>query len=839
MNAAPTQAAVDRIDRATKPGLLLLLLACLLAAVGAVLFLPGDFGRKAVSWTLAALAIFGVFGLLMYAFGMLQLVGRRARVDTTKAIADSNADGLIVTDANSRVIYANEAYRALSGAKGPTDLRPVERLFSGAPEVSEAVYRLAQAARSGHRGVEEVRAAPPPAGGAADAAWYRIRVRPLEYVGADRATLWTVCDITRERERHESFFQDLQHAIDHLDHAPAGFFSAEPDGSIAYMNATLAGWLDYDLAQFGVGQLKLADIVTADGASLLSAVSGGPGEVTTEQFDVDLKRRGGRLMPARLLHRVAFSNMGAPGPSRTLVLEAAASETKAEETRAAEARFTRIFNATPMAIAAVDPDGSLRRSNGAFARLAPAAMTPLSGEARPSILAGISERDHPAMRAALAAAGEGKADIAPVDATIDGEGGRSARFFFSAADPRAGEGPGANVIALDTTEQRTLQENFAQSQKMQAIGQLAGGIAHDFNNVLTAIIGYSDLLLANHRPTDPSFQDIMQIKQNANRAAGLVRQLLAFSRRQTLRPQTLQLSDVLSELQMLLRRLVGEKIELEVVHGRDLWLVKADLNQFEQVIVNLVVNARDAIADGGHITLRTRNVAAAECAAFNEKSLVPADYVLVEVQDTGHGIPAEVRDKIFEPFFTTKEVGKGTGLGLSMVYGIVKQTGGYVFCESEPGRGATFRILLPRSVAEETPEPVKRETPKPSADLTGRGAILLVEDEEAVRAFAARALASRGYTVLEADSGVDALRVVEKAGGKIDLIVSDVIMPEMDGPTMLTELRRRGLNAKIIFVSGYADDAFAKNLPEGQEFQFLPKPFSLKQLIETVKGAMN
>ena len=263
---------------------------------------------------------------------------------------------------------------------------------------------------------------------------------------------------------------------------------------------------------------------------------------------------------------------------------------------------------------------------------------------------------------------------------------------------------------------------------MQAIGQLAGGIAHDFNNVLTAIIGYSDLLLANHRPTDPSFQDIMQIKQNANRAAGLVRQLLAFSRRQTLRPQTLQLGEVLSELQMLLRRLVGETIELDVVHGRDLWLVKADLNQFEQVIVNLVVNARDAMSEGGQITLRTRNVAAAECAAFNEKSLAPADYVLIEVEDNGHGIPAEVRGKIFEPFFTTKEVGKGTGLGLSMVYGIVKQTGGYVFCESEPGVGTTFRILLPRHIPEAVVEPVeeggrqaRRRPHRPRRDPARRG----------------------------------------------------------------------------------------------------------------------
>jgi two-component system cell cycle sensor histidine kinase/response regulator CckA len=376
---------------------------------------------------------------------------------------------------------------------------------------------------------------------------------------------------------------------------------------------------------------------------------------------------------------------------------------------------------------------------------------------------------------------------------------------------------------------------------MQAVGVLAGGVAHDFNNVLTAIIGYSDLLLANHRPTDPSFQDIMQIKQNANRAAGLVRQLLAFSRRQTLRPQTLLLSDVLTELQMMLRRLVGEKIELIVAHARDLWFVKADLNQFEQVIVNLVVNARDAMSEGGKITVRTRNITPAECPAFGESSLVAAEYVLVEVEDTGHGIPPAVMAKIFEPFFTTKDVGKGTGLGLSMVYGIVKQTGGYVFCRSAPGSGATFRVLLPRHIPSEAAEakPKEPEGAKRAADLTGHGAILLVEDEEAVRSFASRALHQRGYTVLEADTGVDALRVVAEANGKIDLIVSDVIMPEMDGPTMLAELRKRGLNAKVIFVSGYADDAFTKNLPEGQEFTFLPKPFTLKQLIETVKGAMN
>jgi two-component system, cell cycle sensor histidine kinase and response regulator CckA len=836
---SPPPPPVDRIERTVNPAALAILLVCLAGAILAVWIAPNAIGARLMTWMIVILAICGSFGLLLYAFGMLQLPTRAARFDTTKAIADSNPEGVLVTDRESRIVYANDAYRALSGAATANDLRPIERLFTGSPDVSESVYRLSQAAKSGGRASEELRLSPPPSG-QGEVAWYRIRVRPLEGLAKDGMMVWTVSDETRDHDRHETFFQDLQHAIDYLDHAPAGFFSAEPDGSIAHMNATLAGWLDYDLAQFSAGRLKIDDVVAGDGGAMLAIISGPPGEVTTQQFDVDLKPRQGRLLPVRILHKVAFSGDGAPGSSRSLVINRAPGDIKGEDLRAAEVRFARIFNSTPVAIAAVDAAGAVLRPNAAFARLAQAASKSDAAKGRLSIFDLVAERDRAALSASIEAAAQGKGEIAPLDVSLEGAGPqRSARLFVSGADPRTDEGASATLFALDTTEQRTLQENLVQSQKMQAIGQLAGGVAHDFNNVLTAIIGYSDLLLANHRPTDPSFQDIMQIKQNANRAAGLVRQLLAFSRRQTLRPQTLQLNDVLSELQMLMRRLVGEQIQLDVVYGRDLWEVKADLNQFEQVIVNLVVNARDAMHDGGKITLRTRNYAAAECGDLKEVDVAPADYVLVEVEDTGHGVPPEVRAKIFEPFFTTKEVGKGTGLGLSMVYGIIKQTGGYVFCESEPGAGATFRILLPRRRADDVDEPVKVEAPKPAADLTGRGAILLVEDEEAVRAFASRALASRGYTVLEAETGLDALRVVEEASEPIDLIVSDVIMPEMDGPTMLTELRKRGLTAKVIFVSGYADDAFARNLPEGQDFVFLPKPFSLKQLIETVKGLMN
>ncbi|RFB78911.1 PAS domain-containing sensor histidine kinase [Methylovirgula sp. 4M-Z18] len=825
-------AALHNIDETERPGHLGLLILLLLLVVGAIAgtrFLPPDYAFAPALGLLVLMAFAGVFFVIAYGLGGLQSAGKSRRPDMTRLIADTTGEALLAMDGETQVLYANAAYRDLAHAEDTADLPTIERLFAH-PDAAEAIYRLAQAARERKSRSEEVRLSPA-LKAARGPAWYRIAVRPLDGLAAKRAVVWSVNDVTGDRDRQENVFLELQHAIDYLDHAPAGFFSIEPDGRISYINATLAHWLDHDLAQVGTGGLTLTDLMPREAAArLLQAPGNEP-----EQFDLDLRRRNGSDFPATLRHSVSYGKDGTPRASRTLVLPRQAVAAAApQDLQAAESRFARFFNLTPMAIASLDQEGRIVSSNPSFARLFPALVkgqTPLA--------AVVAERDRAAVEQALQQAAQGSSGLAPVDAALDGESGKAFRFFLSSGE--GVHGAAVTLCALDTTEQRTLQENFAQSQKMQAIGQLAGGVAHDFNNVLTAIIGYSDLLLAKYRPTDPSFQDIMQIKQNANRAAGLVRQLLAFSRRQTLRPHVLQLGDVLSELQMMLTRLVGEKINLDVKHGRDLWLVKADVNQLEQVILNLVVNARDALPQGGRIQLRTSNVAAADCAPYmaQDKSLSDADYVLIEVEDDGAGIPADILPKIFEPFFTTKEVGKGTGLGLSMVYGIVKQTGGVVSCDSVVGRGTVFRIFLPRYVPLENDQETKKETAKAAAaDLTGRGTILLVEDEEAVRAFGARALSSRGYTVLEAGSGVEALEVLAGAGGKIDLIVSDVVMPEMDGPTMLGEIRKQGITAKVIFVSGYAEDAFAKNLPQGEDFGFLPKPFTLKQMIEAVKGAM-
>ncbi len=845
--------AVDRTRSGAQGGSigLVLLIAVVLVGAAAGLLLVGRTNAEPyILALLSVLAMVGVFLLFALAAGILRAPGKEAASPLIKTIVDRAVDSVLVTDASGRVLYANTAYLDLVDAADPEDVRPVERVFVGDPGVSEVIYRLLKAAREGRRLQEEMRV---PGRNGEAGRWLRMRVRPLgEGKRESRLTVWTIADVTRELERQENVFQELQHAIDYLDHAPAGFFSVDAHGDIIYLNATLAEWLDQDLAQVGSGGLKLGDILAGEGAALLTTLSAAPGEVKTEVLDIDLKTRSGRTVPARLFHKIAFGADGTAGASRTLVLNRARDD-GTDPQRAAEVRFMRFFHNTPMGIATVDRQGKIARSNALFARLFhPVRKSDGAGDDR-SILAVIAERDRAALEAAIRQAADKQGDIAPVDAALEGAGERFARFYVTAVEEQDQEA--AIVYAIETTAQRSLENQFTQAQKMDLVGQLAGGMAHDFNNVLGAIMMATDFLLNAHRPTDPSFQDIMQIKQNANRAAALIRQLLAFSRKQTLRPQVLDLGESVSDLTMLLRRLIGEKVTLNVVHGRDLWPVKADISQFEQVILNLAVNARDAMPDGGKLTVRTANVGAGESGDLQYKGMPIGEYVLVEVDDTGLGIAPEIIDKIFDPFFTTKDVGKGSGLGLSTVYGIIKQTGGFVYVESDPGRGTRFRIFLPRYIpaADDVLAPQLPESTAPAlagaisaadevmrtaTDLTGQGTILLVEDEEGLRALNARGLVSRGYSVIEAGNGVEAIDALERHGGHVDLVVSDVVMPEMDGPTLLKELRKRNPEVKFIFVSGYAEDAFEKSLAPDERPNFLAKPFTLKQLVAAVKETM-
>jgi len=841
---APMRYAAPAADRSERDGSLgLVVLLALALAIGAVglAVISREMAEPFVLAVLAGLAVIGVFCLFAGAVGILHFGARQARNDVTKAFVDNLPQGALIADSAGRVLYANEAYRDLLGLDAEAATVPApDRAFAGNPNLAETIFRLARAAQQGRALREEFRL-PPPGEEEEDAGvsprWFRIAVQPMP---ADPSSgrkgglvVWQVDEITLDRARAEASFAKVQAAIAYLDSAPAGFFTADADGNIDYLNATLAQWLGLDLSEVAGRPLKLGAIMSQDNAALIAPKPGASAQGATRRFDIDLVKADGTSLPARILHRLPRG--GAAGRlAHALVLNRAPGEL--EEAGAAELRFARLFHAAPIAIATVDRDGFVSATNAAFMRLFAASFE----EGRKLSLDSLVDVDSRAqLRRALDSALARRGLIEPVDIAFAGARERSGRIYLSPIEGSDGD-EAAIAYAIDTTEQRALEMQIAQGQKMQAVGQLAGGIAHDFNNMLTAIIGFSDFLLMNHRPTDPAFQDIINIKQNANRAAGLVRQLLAFSRQQTLRPQVLQLGDVLSELSILLGRLLNENIELTLDQASELWPVKADLHQFEQVIINLAVNARDAMPDGGKLVIRTANVGEGETRALPPRQLPPGDYVLIQVIDTGTGMSDEVREKIFEPFFSTKEVGRGTGLGLSTVYGIVKQTGGYVFADSAMGRGTTMSVYLPRYVetaSEIEAEKVERPPEQPK-DLTGRGTVLLVEDEDAVRSFAVRALAQRGYRVLEATTGTEALELFRSHHGDVDLVVSDVVMPEMDGPTLCDELRRERPDLKVIFISGYAEDAFRQHLAENEDFMFLQKPFDLKQLAAAVKAAL-
>jgi two-component system cell cycle sensor histidine kinase/response regulator CckA len=491
-----------------------------------------------------------------------------------------------------------------------------------------------------------------------------------------------------------------------------------------------------------------------------------------------------------------------------------------------------LLDVLPIGLALVDRDGRFLTMNQAFCQAAG-----FKGPALP-VYPGdlVVKEDKAAVADAVRRNARGPAMSGDLAIRLSGQSSEPVALTIAGL---RGLGDAAVLLLLkDNSEEAKLKRQVAQATKMQVVGQLAGGVAHDFNNILTAIIGHSDLMLMRHTPGDSDYDDIQQIKSNSNRAAGLTRQLLAFSRQQTLRPQVLQLPDVVSEVSHLLKRLLGETVELVVKHGRNVGPVRADPGQLEQVIVNLAVNARDAMAEtrGGVLTIQTYSVKADQVAELGSDILPVADYSALSVTDTGCGIPASVLGKIFEPFFTTKEVGKGTGLGLSTVYGIVKQSGGFIFADSKVGQGTRFVIYLPVH-REEAGAARSRKLGKAKQDeLWGSGTVLLVEDEPMVRTVAERALTRHGYTVICADNGEDALEVLDR-GEHIDLLISDVVMPGMDGPTMVREARKSRPDLKILFMSGYAEEQL-RNSIDIDHVNFLPKPFSVTELAEAARRTL-
>ncbi len=844
LNGGLRQRSAGSAARSTPRVILLLLMVFVLASalmqrdkiVGLFDLLHASLPGWSAASLLSALAVAAIALIFAATWAYRWMTGGLAVLTTAEqnlfdAVTDALGDATVVTDEAGRAIYANAAYLKLASQAGASRLVGIDLLFSGYPDFSEPVYQLAQAATARQPLQRDVRVAAGssvPGASADTARWLRLTVSPLNDVNFKGHTLWRLVDITSDRQHQESAFSRLQFIITYLDHAPTGFFSTLADGKVDYVNATLAAWIGVDLVEAQGGALTLAELVGSEAAMQLSSLDPIAGGSRTETFALNLMTRKGEAIPVSIIHRADFDRDGKPLPSRSLVLKAG--QAGLAKTSVTSESLRQVAAASPIGVAQLGDDGTVISANSEFLALSP--KIKLHG----GLTQALPQGGGAGLASAIAEAARVPGKRVAAEAMFENVEPRAVRLSFV----RFGaEGPTV-VFAEDKTESKALEVQLAQSQKMQAVGQLASGIAHDFNNVLTPIIGFADLLLAKMRPQDSAFADVMNIKQNANRAAQLVRQLLAFSRKQTMQPKLHQLTEAMSDLGNLLGRVLGEKVELEIAHGRELGFVMIDIHQFEQVVINLAVNARDAMPKGGKLVVKTYNVPADQVPALKHP-LPPGEYVACEVTDTGTGIPKDILEKIWEPFFSTKDVGKGTGLGLSMVYGIVKQSSGFIYCDSEVGKGTTFTIFLPRHYPEKVvaaPGAAEEKAEAKREDFSGRGRILVVEDEDSVRAFALRALQSRGYTVVEADSGESGLEAIDNDKDGFELILSDVVMPEMDGPSMLAEIRKRGIKTKFIFMSGYAEDAFERNLENPDDFAFLQKPFSLKQLLEKVKDVM-
>jgi two-component system cell cycle sensor histidine kinase/response regulator CckA len=804
------------------------------------------FGALYLAWTITGsttqpieYTIFGLVGIS----GVAAFAARRAqgaladRLDMLSLALDAVPDPQMIVARDGRMAYANLAFDRLFPGSGKAALDRIERSLAADAESVTEFLQLRSRAAAGVRATVTV-SLRDAHGGAVGR--YNISASPI--TGRPGYSFLNIRDITTRNEMETVIRDERNKLVDFLDNAPIGFYSVDGNGRLRFVNQTLAQWLGSTPSKLIASGAVLKDFIASPaGETQPSDPFGGRGD-GTQRGEVLLKTRQGRIVPVWIGQSVVGS--GAELRTRSVVCDLTPEREWKAALRLAR-RFQRFFANAPIGSALLDRSGRFEEANHALGELFGVAPQDLIGRELVGLL---NQEDRDGIAAKLAAAADGRTERDPIEVRIASPREKTIVLFLSRIDDVEGDtsvtaldpGGGFTLHFIDVTEQKNLEIQFVQSQKMQAVGHLAGGVAHDFNNLLTAMIGFCDLLLLRFQPGDPSFADIMQIQQNANRAANLVRQLLAFSRQQTLQPRVLNITDVLVDLSHLLRRLIGENIELKVVHGRDLGHIKVDQGQLEQVIINLAVNARDAMPSGGTLAIRTMNVRSAQSQRRGHEVMPAGDYVLIEVADTGVGIPSGNLARIFDPFFSTKELGSGTGLGLSTVYGIVKQTGGFVFVDSYPGRGAVFEIYLPRFQATDASMSAHLDATEAPAgkDLTGCGTVLLVEDEDPVRKFGARTLRNKGYKVIEAESGEAALEAIRDASEKIDLLITDVVMPRLDGPGLVREVREIRSDIKVIFISGYAEDAFRQRLDSDSDIDFLPKPFSLKQLATKVKDVI-
>ena len=794
----------------------------------------------------------GLVGLAVVSFALaFWSLGRRSLLEALpreNIFSESSPDGLLITDQKGNFLHANPAFHTLlSFAAEETPGREVASLNAiveavGTFEGADDLRRLVTSVLDGRGGQADISIP-----SFDSISWRRISARRGAVGGGAGCIFWRVEDVTGAREIENIRRLEDARLIDYIDYLPVGFFSADAEGVIRYANQTLARWLGLPPDRLiGMPFSEYVADVGEDGQLSLRDSEGRLFDAALEQSQLD--GPDGEIAYTR---SVVFRDMvwlTMPTPPMTAALEESvqARAPDSPDVGIANERLHWLFDEAPVGMIMLDLSGEITDCNRAFLKLIGRHRDALLGEA---FAERVSKEDRGDVTAALSKIVMGTARATHMEVRLPGVGAieYTISLYASPLGDADGDVHGIVLYLIDATEQKNLEVQFAQSQKMQAVGQLAGGVAHDFNNLLTAMIGFCDLLLTRHGPDDPSFADIQQIRQNANRATNLVRQLLAFSRKQTLQPVRLELSEALSDLSNLIRRLIGETVTLTMELGSDIWPVKGDRNQFDQIIINLCVNARDAMPGGGDIAIRTQNVHV-DAPIQRGHDLMPAsDYVRIDVADTGTGISKENMERIFDPFFTTKEAGAGTGLGLSTVYGIVHQSGGFIFVDSAPGEGTTFTIYLPRfedgigsvdATVDGAELPPETATVLPAnGDLTGQGTVLLVEDEDAVRMFGSRALKNKGYYVLEAANGEIALDVINATEKTIDIIVSDVIMPGMDGHTLVNLVRQEMPDMKVILMSGYAEDML-EEIERDPSLHFLGKPFTLKDLAAKVKDVL-
>jgi two-component system cell cycle sensor histidine kinase/response regulator CckA len=838
--------ALTRVERLTPPVLWVSLTLVLLSV-------PIAIASGGVDLTVAAVFLSGVFlfGTLMLlalgtrAYSPLLLAGiirRRPMTPKPRAallaggdilsalglaedILDADVDARLVTTRDGVVVYANDGYLALAQQAGvltATGLPPrIDRLFGQAGSESSKMFRLARAARSGDRADEIITQTMglPNAPERYGRRRFEVSVRAMNDKGQHVA--WRLRELAVENPS-----DDLRQAFKSY---PRAVVAVERSGTLNWLNDRAAELLGVKAG----AHVAMSDFLLGEPSEVVDALW----DDGAEEVEARLRSRD-RNAPHTDLILTPFCHGGVGegfvcvelSPKRGLATESANADTAQDLTDA------------PFGVAVIggDPgtDAQISTLNRQFAD----SFGAKAGLRLSDTLSTDAIRD---LVAALKSKPQNKPLTRAVDVTI-GEGA-SAHNFKLYARPikrrRGAYGPRQTVLyAIDVSFQKRMEEDYAHDKRLKAIGKISGSVAHDFNNFLQAILGANELLMRRHGVGDPSYQDLVSIRENAQRARNLTSNLLAFSRKQTLQSEVMSITDMLAEFTPFVQRYVTEKVKVEIQHGRNVPAVKADKSQLELAIMNLAVNARDAMDKGGVLKIETRRVPADQVATYDYVVLDEVDYALIELSDTGTGVPADIADKIFEPFFTTKSEGKGTGLGLSTVHGIIGQLGGRIFLHNRPGEGATFRIFLPAVSDDQKPEekPVAASSAasRPIDDLTGKGRILVVEDEDSVRGIVVRALAMCGYEIEEACDGDEALEIIEDADEPFDVVLSDIMMPEMDGPTLVQEAGDKLKGARVIFMSGYAETTMRDKLDEIEGARYLQKPFTLKKVAATVKEAI-